>query len=481
MLVLINTNTMRPPIAPIGLDYVAGSARQAGIQTDVLDLCLAQDPGAELESYFSRHEPTLVGITFRNSDDSFWPGGEWFVPKLAETVGAVRKLTEAPIVLGGVGFSIFPEAIVKHTGAEFGVHGDGEEAIVTLLRELEGQRRFERVGGLIWREDGGLRCNPPCWPNPILLEAPRDAVDNFMYFRKGGQVGIETKRGCNRRCIYCADPLAKGMSSRARLPSQVADEMECLLLRGIDVLHLCDSEFNIPIEHARAVCEEIIRRGLPKHVRWYAYLAAKPFDAALASLMCRAGCVGINFTVDSASEKMLATYRQPHRQKDLRTIVEACRENGISVMTDLLLGGPGETPETAAETIRFFKEVSPDCVGAALGVRIYPETAMARIVEMEGPLEKNPSIRRAYEGRVDLFRPTFYISHALGERPAQLVRDLIAGDERFFEPRLDGDVASDSSHNYNQNARLLEAIAGGARGAYWDILRRQKICKPHKA
>ena len=54
--------------------------------------------------------------------------------------------------------------------------------------------------------------------------------------------------------------------------SVVADEMEVLLAQGVDYLHLCDSEFNLPYEHAVAVCEEITRRGLGERVSWYAYL-----------------------------------------------------------------------------------------------------------------------------------------------------------------------------------------------------------------
>ena len=475
MLTLINTNRMTPPIGPIGLDYIAGAARNAGIKTDLVDLCLADEPAKTLKDYFANHNPQLVGLSFRNVDDCFWPSATWFVPDLAETVRTIKTMTDAPIVIGGVGFSIFAERIVEYTGAEFGIHGDGENATVLLHNELCGSGKFEKINGLIWRSDGVIHSNRPCWPEPLSLPTGRDAIDNLAYFEKGGQGGIETKRGCNRRCIYCADPLAKGTKVRLRNPVEIADEVETLISQGVDMLHLCDSEFNIPYGHAHAVCEEFNRRGLGKRLRWFTYMAVTPFDDELAKAMSKAGCVGIDFTGDSASPSMLKAYGQMHHKEDLASAVKLCRDNNIKVMIDLLLGGPGETPETVSHTIDFIKQIDPDCAGAPLGVRIYPDTEMANIVESEGPLETNPSIRRKYAGPVDFFQPTFYISNKLGLQAAQFINDLIGGDKRFFPPTPevfpeDGRPAVD--HNYNDNIELVEAIKAGARGAYWDILRQ---------
>jgi len=475
MLTLINTNRMQPPIAPVGLDYVAAAVRGAGIEVELLDLCLADDPQQAMARYFSGRQPELIGLTFRNVDDCFWPSAAWFVPELTETVARLRTLSDAPIVLGGVGFSIFAPQIVCRSGADFGIRGDGEQALVDLVHALRGRRSLEQVGGLIWRDGGTLRANAPAWPQKLSVPPARDFLDNLAYLRRGAQVGVETKRGCNRRCIYCADPLAKGPRARLRDPAEVGDEMEALLAQGVDLVHLCDSEFNIPREHARAVCDEMVRRRLGERLRWYAYLSITPFDAELARGMAAAGCVGINFTSDAADPAMLAVYRQPHGQADLAQAVRLCHEYGIAVMLDLLLGGPGETPETAATTIRFLREIGPDCAGCGVGVRIYPETAMADIVRAEGPMETNPSLRRRYEGEIDLVQPTFYISATMGPQPARLVRELIAGDPRFFEP-MDEFTAertgAEGDHNYNANRALADAIAAGARGAYWDILRK---------
>jgi len=200
-----------------------------------------------------------------------------------------------------------------------------------------------------------------------------------------------------------------------------------------------------------------------------------PFDTEMAEAMARAGCVGIDFTGDSACESMLRMYRQQHTREDLAGAVKLCRQNDIAVMIDLLLGGPGETPQTVRETIDFIKKIGPDCAGAALGMRIYPRTAMETILSDELREGQGGAIRRKYSGPIDLLQPTFYISEALGERPAEFVRDVIAGDQRFFEPAIEVDTKAEddaTNYNYNENLTLTQAIQKGARGAYWDILRQ---------
>ncbi len=468
MLTLINTNRMSPPIAPLGLEYVAEAVRAAGVDVAVLDLCWTDDPLGAVERHVAGRSDVLIGLSFRNLDDSFWPSARGFLGELAEIVSAVRAASNAPIVLGGVGLSLAAERILDHVGAEFAIRGDGEAALVQLTHCLSTGQDVTAVPGLVWRDGTVIRANAPAWSSDPIGQARRDRVDIGRYFASGGQVGVETKRGCPRRCTYCADPVAKGRAVRARDPRDVADEVQRLLAQGADVLHLCDGEFNLPIDHARAVCDEFIARGLGGKVRWYAYLAVAPLDDELVQAMRRAGCAGIDFTGDAGCDVMLATLGHPHRKADVAEAVRLCRRHGIRCMVDLLLGGPGETPQTLAETIGFCKQIAPDGVGAGLGIRLYEGTPLVAQLRQRGPLDELPGLRRHYERPVDLLYPTYYIAPELGERPAERIRELIGDDPRFFAPDDAADAGRD--HNYNDNGPLVDAISAGLRGAYWDLL-----------
>ena len=74
----------------------------------------------------------------------------------------------------------------------------------------------------------------------------------------------------------------------------------------------------------------MIREGLGEKLRWYAYCSPSPFSDELSRLMRRAGCVGINFGVDSGDDRMLRRLGRDFSGKDLIEVARICRENGMS-------------------------------------------------------------------------------------------------------------------------------------------------------
>ncbi len=459
---LVNTNRIRPPIAPIGLEYVAEALSAAGHAVEVLDLCWESSWETAVARFFERAEFGLVGISIRNTDDCSFSSRESFLPGHAGITKSVREHSGAPVVLGGVGFSIMPEEVLERCGADIGVWGDGEFALADLATRMEEKRNWKDVPNLILRRGDKWMRNPASSP-PLSSLPPmnRTWVDNPRYFREGGQAGFETKRGCPCLCVYCADPLAKGKTVRLRPPPAVADELERLLAQGIDNVHTCDSEFNVPESHAFEVCNKIVRRGLGERLRWYAYCAPRPFSRELAILMRRAGCVGINFGVDSGDRGMLLRLRRDFGPDDALRAARSCKEAGITVMFDLLLGSPGETRESVVRTIDLVRKAGPDRAGIAVGVRVYPGTKVAGIVAREDR-------KGGLAGGEDLSQPVFFLEPEVAPYIFSLLDDLTRDDARFlfFDP-----TRPQSNYNYNANQVLVDAIAKGARGAYWDILR----------
>ncbi|HSW46838.1 MAG TPA: radical SAM protein [Phycisphaerae bacterium] len=464
---LINSNRMKPPVAPLALDYIGDRLKTEGYTVRLVDLSFDDD--SAIANSLGRSDPLAVGVTFRNTDDCYCASGDFFVPGLRDMIARIQSRTKAPIVLGGCGYSIFPGEVLAESGADFGITGDGEEAMLQLARCLEDHEDPRNVPGLVRRDGNRITVNPPAYRAILDVPTARSLIDNARYLREGAMGNIETKRGCPAHCIYCVDPVAKGRGVRTRPPTHVADEVESLLRQSVDVLHLCDGEFNIPPAHAIAVCEELIRRGLGSRVRWYCYATVHPFPEELADLMRRAGCVGINFGVDSGCDRMLAALKRGYQRDAIRQAVHHCRQAGLTIMLDLLIGGPGEDEDSVRESIAFIKEVSPDRAGAATGVRVYPHTALAEMVRSQGPMTNNPNLRGCTADNGNLLRPVFYLDARLGPAPADLVCDIIAGDERFFPPPRESAAVN---YNYNDNRALTDAIAAGRRGAFWDILRR---------
>jgi radical SAM superfamily enzyme YgiQ (UPF0313 family) len=459
---LINTNTIQPPVGPIGLDYVAEALHAAGLSVELLDLCWEEDPPRAIARFFNKSGFDLIGMTLRNTDDCAFTSRQSFVSGFVDLVKTVKENSSAPIVLGGAGFSVMPEQILTLANADFGVWGEGEFALPALARRLERKQRYHDLPNLIWRHNGAWQRNRASF-NPLsgLPGMSRRWIDNRRYFRLGGQAGFETRRGCAARCIYCADPAAKGSRLRLRPPAAIACELEQLAAQGIDVLHTCDSEFNIPERHALEVCGEMIRRGLGGKIRWYAYCSPAPFSRELARAMRKAGCAGIDFGADHGSAAMLTKLGRDFDPTDICNATRWTKDEGMAVMLDLLLGSPGETKESIEQTVEMIGKAGPDRAGVSLGVRIYPGTELARRV-------KSADHAKGLIGGRDASDPLFFLEPEIAEDVFEWLNHLIGDDKRFlfFDPSR-----PNQNYNYNSNQRLVEAIQRGYRGAFWDILR----------
>jgi hypothetical protein len=178
--------------------------------------------------------------------------------------------------------------------------------------------------------------------------------------------------------------------------------------------------------------------------------------------MRKAGCVGINFGADSGDTRMLKLLKRDFSPDDIINTARFCRDSGIAVMFDLLLGAPGETRQSINSTIEVMKRAGPDRVGVSMGVRIYPGTELDAWV-------KNGKLSQGLYGGSNQSEPLFFLEPKVAPFITDLISRLTAGDKRFLFFNPDN---PDQNYNYNANDLLVNEIKKGARGAYWDILRK---------
>lgn len=470
-IVLVNPNPMKPPITPVSLDYLGSACSQAGIDVDLVDCSIEPDWSRELAQVLTE-KPDLVGVSVRNIDDSYFASRDFTLQSIVPILDAIKRATDAPICLGGVGFSIFPRQTLAFCGVPYGICGGGEDGLVKLVSALSEEDNLATVPGLVWVQNGEFRQNAI---RPVLLErmdlASRSLVNNVCYLERGGQVGFETKRGCSLGCVYCPEPSIRGTTVHVRDPRNVVEELANLYDRGVNVFHTADSEFNCPYPHALQVSEAIIKAQLGAKIRWYAYCSPESFTQELASLMREAGCVGIDFGADHGDDRMLSRLGHGYTSKDLIRIRETCLEHDIICMYDLLLGAPGETRESIETTIDLMKKIKPDRVGISLGVRLYPMTPLGREIrsQSKGLLSDDPSLFGDLQDNESWLRPVYFCDAGLGDDVEDWLHGLVGNDSRFLLGRR---TDANLNYNYNDNPELAEAIENGHRGAYWDILRR---------
>ena len=138
---------------------------------------------------------------------------------------------------------------------------------------------------------------------------------------------------------------------------------------------------------------------------WRCIVYPENIDEELIMLMARAGCTGVSLGFESGNEQILHTMNKRFKPEDVRLAARLLADHGIQRMGFLLLGGPGETRESVEESLEFADSLGLDALRITTGIRIYPNTDLARIAVEEGVIKPDD----------DLLFPKFYMTHAIEE------------------------------------------------------------------
>jgi radical SAM superfamily enzyme YgiQ (UPF0313 family) len=405
LLISANTERINLPTLPYGLALVAGAARAAGHTVAMLDLRHETEPRAAIARAIQAFHPAAIGISVRNIDDQCMEQPRLLLAEVAHVVRTCRENSSAPVVLGGAGYSIFPAAALAYLGADFGVCGEGEVVFPALLSRLErgadpadlpgiySARRTDRAARA-FATDLDLLALPAedLWPMA-------DPADSDLW------VPVQSRRGCPLECSYCSTPGLEGRTIRARSAGLVAKEIARLARAGFRRFCIVDNTFNLPTDYAVELCRRISAERLD--IGWRCGLYPRDVPEELVETMAAAGCVEVGLAFESGAAAVLRAMNKPFLPEEVRGISDRLAAHGIRRMGFLLLGGPGETQETVAESVAFAESLHLDQLRITVGIRIYPETPLAHIAIGEGVIAAGD----------DLLFPRFYLTRGL-EYPA---------------------------------------------------------------
>lgn len=357
LLVSANREKLPQPVIPLGVLYVA-AALKARFDVDVLDLCFEDDPHGALRARIAAFSPDVVGLALRNLHDNSYGDTSAMVAEYAAFAATIRASTRATLVLGGAGFSLQPERLMRELGADHGVVGEGERAMTELVAALAEGRTPPRlmsadaVAGAPVAVGKGPRA-----PLDGLAPPAREFVD-ARYYEFDGTENIQTKRGCAFSCAYCDYPDLEGSKVRLRSPALIADEVAARAAHpSVSHVFFVDSVFNVPRSHALAICHELEVRGAP--LPWVAYVSPVGLDDEVADAMARAGCVGAEIGTDTGTEAGLVRLRKPFDLADVWRTRRAFVAAGLRDCHTFVLGAEGETLDDVKATVDFVDALDP--------------------------------------------------------------------------------------------------------------------------
>ncbi len=403
LLVSANTEMINMPVLPLGMGFVAKAAEDAGHQVSQINLMAKPEALNTLAARIQEVRPDIIGISVRNIDDQISSEPRFLLEPVRDIVSTCRQNSEAKIVLGGAGYSIFPRHALTYLDADMGIRGEGERAFVMLLNRLKNDGDLSDIPGL-YHADRRL-ANPFTAIKKIdqtLFPEPGRHIRTLEHM--GDEIiwlPFQTRRGCPLNCSYCSTPSIEGKTIRKRSLGPIIDAMTAYASAGFEHLFFVDNTFNLPPGYSKDLCDHMIRSGLK--IIWRGILYPWKVGEDLVNKMAESGCTEVSLGFESGSNIMLRKMNKQYRNKDVRRISDLLKRYGIRRMGFLLLGAPGETRQTILESLEFADSLALEMVKVTIGLRIYPDTELAFYARKTGRISPGDN----------LLYPQFYIENGM--------------------------------------------------------------------
>lgn len=422
--------SMRPPMEEC---EAAGAITAAGARAFVLDAPARGLTAEETLAEVRRLAPDLVVlvVSFGTLDDDL----AW-----ADRVRSV--LPGVPVGARGAPCYVLAEDILEREATvDFCVRGEYELVFASLVR-----RGYREAVGTVYRDGQAVRANPASGlaADLDLLPRPdRSSIDPSLYTVRGlglPQATVRVQRGCPFPCTYCLVHTVSGDKARHRSPASIADEMAEVQEGGIDFFYLRADTFSLNRAWTEQTCEAIAARC--PGARWVTTTRVECVDDEILAAMGRAGCYGISFGIDAASETIGQKVRKKPDRERAREAMRGCDRHGIVSLGYAMIGFLWDTEQTVDETEAFLRDVRPDLL----------------TIHFAHPYPGTPYYDEVQQGAVAIASPRAQAEPALGN--SRLSPEFLQARARAITRR-----------HYLRPA-VLASLARKSAGLAWPLLRR---------
>jgi hypothetical protein len=348
MLMFNCSNLAWRPIYPYAFIQLSEVARRHGLNIVTQDMLYVGDWPERVIDLVSRLRPRSIGITLRQADtvdlSDYRPPddrpaaerlGTYFpVEDSRRLIGILRDLTDAPILMGGFGFTTHAEQLMTSLDIDLGVAGCPDWVMGRFEDVLQG-RDLGTVPNLIYRQNGSVVHNPRQFASPAenreytdhsVVEL-RSFYGDSLLSTDPPTVAVEVSRGCPFSCFFCTEPAVKGNTTRFRDSEVIEAELDYLLSHGFRDFWFVCSEMNIKgVGFAMDLAERVIRLNEAhpgaRAIRWSGY-SLPSLDTEELRVLKRAGYTGAINDVLSLDDANLRRARVPYKASQALDFMKA--------------------------------------------------------------------------------------------------------------------------------------------------------------
>ncbi|MHC4846215.1 MAG: B12-binding domain-containing radical SAM protein [Planctomycetota bacterium] len=266
------------------------------------------------------------------------------------------------VLVEGPHGSIYPNDVLGRLPmADAVLRGETEPVSFAALGAIARGEDLSGVNSVSWRRDDGSLVHNKDEPDPIkYADFPSPAWHLLPMDRYCDNAApdtpfamLETSRGCPMPCGYCYKQMFGDRQSK-RDPEQVLDEVQEVVEKyGVRRIMFQDQIFTLDRNHTAAICEGLIARGLARKIEWRCQTRLNGMKNELLKLMRDAGCAEIYTGLETGSDSIQGEISKLTLEEFLayRDYGESI---GLKISPNMILGLPGETYDTAIESIMFF-------------------------------------------------------------------------------------------------------------------------------